>query len=133
TSSTGGALGYAALPGGLAEVRFTLPGDANLDGVVDVGDLGALATSYSATADALWSQGDFNYDGMVDVGDLGALATSYGAAMTGAPFTSAAANVSAVVSATPVPEPSAGLLAAMASLAVGAVSRTRRRGSDQRA
>src|SRR5439155_1722757 len=40
------ALGYADQGGGITEVRYTLKGDANLDGTVDVGDLGALATNY---------------------------------------------------------------------------------------
>jgi hypothetical protein len=78
TSISGGGLGYKDAGGGSVEVRFTLPGDANLDGVVNVGDLGQLASNYGLAAGATWSQGDFNYDGGVGVGDLGALATNYG-------------------------------------------------------
>jgi len=52
-------------------------GDANRDGVVDVRDLGILATNYGMASGAQWSQGDFNGDGAVNVVDLGVLATNY--------------------------------------------------------
>lgn len=54
-----------------------IPGDANEDGSVDVGDLGILAANYGGSGKG-WSQGDFNGDGNVDVGDLGILAANYG-------------------------------------------------------
>ncbi|HSV15153.1 MAG TPA: pectinesterase family protein, partial [Tepidisphaeraceae bacterium] len=90
SSSTGGALGYAGQASGVVEVRYTLIGDANLDGVVDVGDLGALASSYGMSGGATWAQGDFNGNGAVDVGDLGALATKYGSNVSSLPATAAA-------------------------------------------
>jgi hypothetical protein len=52
-------------------------GDANLDGLVDVGDLSILAANYGTTSGAIWSQGDFNHDSLVDVGDLSILAANY--------------------------------------------------------
>jgi len=55
-----------------------ITGDANLDGRVDVVDLGILATNYGRTASTTWAMGDFNNDGKVDVLDLGLLATNYG-------------------------------------------------------
>jgi hypothetical protein len=55
-----------------------LPGDANLDNRVDVGDLGILAAHYGTASNASWNTGDFNKDGKVDVGDLGILAANYG-------------------------------------------------------
>jgi hypothetical protein len=63
------------------EGMVTLPlttGDANLDGLVDVIDLGLLATNYGGTTDVTWDLGDFNADGVIDVIDLGLLATYYG-------------------------------------------------------
>jgi hypothetical protein len=60
------------------EQTMTLLGDANYDGMVDVGDLGILAANYGKTTEATWSQGDFNGDSAVDVGDLGILAAHYG-------------------------------------------------------
>jgi hypothetical protein len=56
-------------------IKFTYPGDTNLDGQVDVTDLGSLATNWQTSGD--WVKGDFNYDGFVDVSDLGALATNW--------------------------------------------------------
>lgn len=54
-------------------------GDADLDGDVDLSDLGALATCYGSTTGQNWVNGDFDWDGDVDLNDLGALATNYGA------------------------------------------------------
>ncbi len=61
-----------------------LPGDANGDSVVDVTDLGTLATNYRTIGGAEWADADFTGDGNVDVSDLGILATNYGAAATSA-------------------------------------------------
>ncbi len=55
-----------------------LPGDANNDKVVNVVDLGILATNYGATGTANWAMGDFDGDTNVNVVDLGILATHYG-------------------------------------------------------
>jgi hypothetical protein len=55
-----------------------IPGDANDDGMVDVGDLGILAANYGAATQAGFMTGDFNADNVVDVGDLGILAANYG-------------------------------------------------------
>ena len=46
-----------------------LPGDANLDGSVDVGDFN-IWNNNKFTNDAGWCGGDFNADGSVDVGDF---------------------------------------------------------------
>ena len=67
-----------------SEYIVTLPGDANGDGAVDVGDLGILAANYGTTSDATWELGDFNGDGAVDVGDLGILAANYGSGSSSA-------------------------------------------------
>jgi hypothetical protein len=89
-------------------------GDANVDGVVDVGDLGILASSWGAGSDgdefpAEWGQGDFNGDGVVDVGDLGVLASNWG---------------NDAYDCSTVPEPASGLLLVMGGL--GIVSRRSR-------
>ncbi len=55
-----------------------VPGDANGDGIVNVGDLGILASNYGLLEGATRAMGDFNKDGMVDVADLGILAAKYG-------------------------------------------------------
>ncbi|MCA9185917.1 MAG: cadherin-like domain-containing protein, partial [Planctomycetales bacterium] len=45
------------------------PGDANLDGVVDMADF-AIWNTHKFTAVASWSLGDFNADGVTDISDL---------------------------------------------------------------
>ena len=49
-----------------------LPGDANLDGVVDASDLNVLGIHWQQ-AGRVWSDGDFSGDGVVDATDLNAL------------------------------------------------------------
>lgn len=60
---------------GILETQY---GDANLDGAVDVGDLGILAGAWGTTDGAGWCNADFTGDGAVDVGDLGVLAGQWG-------------------------------------------------------
>jgi len=55
-----------------------LPGDANLDGVVGIADLSAVADNYGKTEGVSWIMGDFNQDGQVGIADLSALADHYG-------------------------------------------------------
>lgn len=113
------------------EIRYTLKGDTNLNGSVDVGDLGALATSYGISGGMSWGNGDFNRDGNVDVGDLGALATNYGTQLATSPSagtTLAASPLAVVTSATStaaVPEPST--IALLGLGAMGLMSRRARR------
>ncbi len=87
-----------------------LPGDANLDGEVDVTDLGILATHYGMADGAEWEHADFDGDGRVNVNDLGILATHYGET---APMAS-------------VPEPAAFVLMGVGLLVL--LVRNRRRG-----
>jgi hypothetical protein len=89
-------------------VKFTFAGDANLDGQVDVTDLGVLATHWQSTS--LWTGGDFNYDGFVDVSDLGALATNWQAGVGSplAPSRLDEALAAVGLGNTSVPEPTTG-------------------------
>ncbi len=59
-------------------MRWTLVGDANLDGTVSFDDLLLLAQNYNAGSGKRWTQGDGNYDGIVNFDDLLALAQNYG-------------------------------------------------------
>lgn len=122
SSSVGGTLGYLDLADGRIEVRFTLAGDTNLDGIVDVIDLGNLAGSYGITEGATWVSGDFDLNGAVDVTDLGNQASNYGRSLAdnlaGGTMN---ANGLAINAASPVtvPEPTGGLiLIAIVSLAM---------------
>ena len=90
---------FGAIPGWLG-------GDATLDGVVDIEDLGVLANSYHDTDSSL-TEGDFDMDGVVGILDLGILANNY------QPSGGATA-----------PEPASAALLAVSALAVG---RRRRR------
>ncbi len=62
-------------------VAYTLYGDTNLDGLVNLSDLGVLGDNYGHTG-ATWQQGDFNYDGVVNLSDLGYLGDNYGHVLT---------------------------------------------------
>ncbi len=78
---------------------YTLPGDANSDGCVDVADLGILATNYNMAEECGWADGDFTGDAAVDIDDLGILATNYN-----------------MMAAAAVPEPSVPILLWLAAL-----------------
>lgn len=56
-------------------IQYTFVGDTNLDGMVDIADLGNLATNWQSSN--AWTGGDLNYDGFVDITDLGLLATNW--------------------------------------------------------
>jgi hypothetical protein len=72
TADLGPTGGQTTVP---ASARQLIFGDADVDGAVDVTDLGRLATNWQSRAD--WTGGDFNRDGMVDVTDLGLLASHW--------------------------------------------------------
>jgi autotransporter-associated beta strand protein len=107
-------------------VRYTFAGDANVDGRVDVADLGRLATGFNKPG--VWSAGDFDFSGSVNVTDLGILATNFNRG-TGAAFH--AGEFAALLAAyglpsAAVPEP-AGLAPLALAAAAGLAARRRRR------
>ena len=57
-------------------VETVIPGDANLDGQVDINDLTIVLSRYNATG-MTWTQGDFNSDGKVDINDLTIVLSNY--------------------------------------------------------
>ena len=68
------AVGWMANDDGSLSVAATAPGDANLDGVVDILDaaLVVAADLFNKPSAAVWAQGDFTYDGVVDILDVSA-------------------------------------------------------------
>jgi autotransporter-associated beta strand protein len=82
------ALGYAlisaagtfdglAVAGGDVVIKYTLVGDADLNGSVNFDDLLTLAQKYGQT-NTTWSEGDFTYDAATNFDDLLGLAQNYG-------------------------------------------------------
>ena len=53
-----------------------MPGDANLDGTVNISDLSKVLTNYDKTG-MTWADGDFNGDGTVNITDLSNVLTNY--------------------------------------------------------
>jgi hypothetical protein len=96
-----------------------VPGDADLDGDVDVADLGILASNWQQAGDLL--QGDFDGSGMIDVNDLGILASNW---QTGVGIGPSLAEVLAAFDLPigSVPEPAT---VAILSIGVGAFLRRR--------
>ena len=113
-------------------IRYTLAGDANLDGTVDFQDLVKVAQNYNTVNGwMLWSSGDFNYDGNVDFNDLVKLAQNYNHALPSEVIAGAPAGFEADLARAfaAVPEPSIG--GVLTILAMSAFSRHGRRRSHQ--
>ena len=70
-ATLGRTVGYV-IDQALVTIAYAVPGDTNLDGVVDVIDVVNLMDNLNAPSgdDVDWSGGDFNYDGIVDQLDL---------------------------------------------------------------
>ena len=77
-------------------LRTALPGDANLDGKVDINDLTIVLSNFGQSG-MTWGTGDFNGDGKVDINDLTVLLSNFG-------------QSTGVAGIDAVPEPSATML-----------------------
>jgi len=73
----------ANLASGTLEIRYTLLGDANLDGIVNGIDFGILAANFNKGVSG-WDAGDFNYDNVVNGIDFGELAANFNKGASGA-------------------------------------------------
>jgi fibronectin-binding autotransporter adhesin len=132
------AIGYAdgadhavtGLSSGQIEVKYTLLGDADLDGSVTGSDFTALVGNLGKSG-RVWDQGDFDYDGSVTgsdftdlVGNLGKSASGAAVEIPAADFVAIDAFAAANGLMADVPEPaSAGLLLVAG---VGMLARRRR-------
>ena len=97
-----------------------LPGDANLDGKVNINDLTIVLAHYNQTG-MTWAQGDFTGDGTVDINDLTIVLAHYNQTAG-----SSAAGMAAV------PEPASAALLAFGGLSVLLGLAWRRRASRSR-
>ena len=97
------AVGYAdgadgvvtGLSSGQIEIKYTLYGDANLDGVVN-GDDFTILVGNLGKAVTRWDQGDFNYDGVVNGEDFTLLVGNLGKAANGADIALPASDLAAI-------------------------------------
>jgi autotransporter-associated beta strand protein len=62
--------------------RYTLAGDADLSGTVDLTDFTFLAANFNKPSGAVWLDGDFNYDGVVNLTDFTYLASNFNQSLT---------------------------------------------------
>jgi hypothetical protein len=131
-------LGYAdsADPGnpaglslGQIEIKYTLLGDADLNGTVNGIDFGILAANFNKTVSG-WDQGDFDYNNIVNGLDFTALAANFNKADSGAAGLSALSDPALVAFAeanglmADVPEPTCTATIAIAATCL--VARRRR-------
>jgi hypothetical protein len=117
---------------GEIELKYTLLGDANLDGTVNGSDFSILAANFGLGV-TNWDQGNFLYGSSVNGSDFSALAANFGQGDSGAAITTAeiaaldafaAANGLAMPSFAPVPEPA--MIGLLATSAYGLLARRRR-------
>jgi len=86
-------------------LRYTLEGDADLDGSVTFDDFERMRSALTTAGD--WAQGDFDYDGQVTARDYALLRRNFGMSVGGSSAGVTAAEWAVVESfAAAVPEPS---------------------------
>jgi autotransporter-associated beta strand protein len=123
--SSGGAFAGQTVDASAVIVRYTVSGDATLDGRVNFDDLLVLAKHYNATgAAATWDAGDFDDTRTINFDDLLVLAKNYNGAVASVAAPAAASPAFAAdwsaarAAAAAVPEPGGGaVLAAVLGLA----------------
>jgi len=121
----------SGLSSGQIEVKYTLLGDANLDGLVNGSDFNILAANFNQSITG-WDQGDFNYDGLVNAADFNELAANFNQGISGGATSGdvaaldafAAANGLSLPAILSIPEPAS---AAIMLGALGVLARRRRR------
>jgi autotransporter-associated beta strand protein len=124
----------SGLSSGQIELKYTLLGDANLDGAVNGADFSILAANFGLGT-TNWDQGNFLFTSAVNGSDFSALAADFGQNDNGvvaavAPAEIAALDAFAAANGLPlpaVPEPAAARVLALASVAA---LRSRRRDAE---
>jgi autotransporter-associated beta strand protein len=116
------------LSSGQIELKYTLLGDANLDGIVNGSDFSILAANFGLGA-TNWDQGNFLYSSSVNGSDFSALAANFGQGDSGADVQvtqadSAALDSFAIANGLPlptfaaVPEPASCVLHSLATISL---------------
>ena len=131
TSAAGMALGLSS---GQTLVKYTIYGDANLDGKVDISDLDVIISNYLSGKPATWDTGDFAYAGRTDITDLNYVLSNFfdsapssvraaNAAKASASTASAAQTLTSTVSPadTVSPPPASGVLELVVNVTSGDV------------
>jgi autotransporter-associated beta strand protein len=120
----------AGLSSGQIEIKYTLLGDADLDGSVTGSDFTALVGNLGKSG-RVWDQGDFDYDGSVTGSDFTDLVGNLGKSASGADVTIPAADFAAIDAfaaanglMADVPEPASAALIVIAGM--GVLARRRR-------
>jgi hypothetical protein len=72
----------AGQPANTVEIRYTLMGDANLDGTVNGSDAVLLGRNYLVGGKTAWDLGNFNYDSTINLADAAFLQKNYNATVT---------------------------------------------------
>ncbi len=125
----------AGLSSGQIEIKYTLLGDANLDGTVNGSDFSLLAANFG-TGHTNWDQGNFLFSSSVNGSDFSALAANFGQGDSGADVGVSAADVAgldafAAANGLPlpaigaVPEPASAGIVILSGLGMLAVRRRR--------
>jgi hypothetical protein len=114
----------AGLSSGQIEIKYTLLGDADLNGTVNGIDFGILAANFNKAV-SRWDQGDFDYNNIVNGLDFTALAANFNKAASGASVGDSALSDPALVAfaeanglMADVPEPMTGLMTALAGFGI---------------
>jgi len=98
---------HGLIPSGTStyyELRFTVAGDTNLDGVVDSNDALILARHYPASGSPSWDLGNFNYDSATDYADALILQKNYNLSIASTSAVSGASTSGGT--STPIVQPS---------------------------
>ena len=133
-------LGYAdgkdgvavGISSGQIEIKYTLLGDADLDGAVTGSDFTDLVANLGKSG-RVWDQGDFDYDGAVTGSDFTALVSNLGKSASGAAVEIPASDYAAIDAfaaanglMADVPEPAS--IGIVVIAAMGTLAQRRRRG-----
>jgi len=109
--TTNHALGYGVTPQNELIVKYTLYGDADLNGVVNFDDYARIDHGFN-NGGSIWSEGDFDYNGVVNFDDYALIDLAF--------------NTQGGARQQPVPEPSSVAVTFAASIAMMSRASARR-------